>query len=285
MKRICTLIAIAAISISSYANAPKQDSLRLKNTITAYSNGDIDISLSYPQLSHSDKTIEVIQTLAQSINADVCRLIANIIPAPDNTKKDSLWQKVSSPTLLELYALSAANAVLDEQKGYGGPSAYDLFSEWTAFGNEQIVSIFIKTYMFAGGAHGMTIGRALNYNVKTGARLDMIKMIEDTAFLMDLAAINFCKERKLPKKAIKLQTGLFYELADLPLADEIGFTPKGMILYYDPYSIAPYSYGPITITIPYKDLKNVVTEDFFKMQMTAGGAKSYNEKTKKIEKR
>lgn len=281
MKKIYTLILLAATAVTSYAKAPTSDSLMLKNTTTQYSSGDIDIALNYPQLYTSPQTGEKTKELAAKLNSDVCQLIASITPIPEVIQKDSLWKTVTNPTHLEIYTIGAAKGTLAEQLGYGGPKIYELFSEWTAFGNNHIVSIFIKTYIFTGGAHGMTIGRMLNYDSQTGKRIDLIKEITDTAFLVDLAAIYFCKERHLPKDALRLRTGLFYELADLPFPDQMGFTAKGLLLYYDPYSIAPYSFGPVAITIPYKELDDVLAENFYKLKVVSGGSKTYNDRTKK----
>lgn len=281
MKKTYTLILLAAVTVASYAKAPPSDSLMLRNTQTTYVSGSTDISLSYPQLYTSSQTVEQTKKFAAKLNGDVCQLIGSIAPASEATQKDSLWKTINNPAHLELYVIDAAKGALVEQEGYGGPKIYELFSEWTAFSNSHIVSIFIKTYMFSGGAHGMTVGRMLNYDSQTGQRIDLVKEIEDTAFLVDFAAKYFCKERHLPQDALRLRTGLFYELADLPFPDQIGFTAKGMLLYYDPYSIAPYSFGPISIIIPYRELDDVLAENFYKMKVVTGGSKTYNDNTKK----
>lgn len=280
MKKIFALIVLAVIGITAHANSPSKDTLRLENTTTHFADGGIDIALSYPQLITAKQSKDSTEKLYTGINSDVCRIIASIAPAPEALGKDSLWTRATSPALLELYLLNASKGLLAELQDYGGPATYDLYSEWTAFSNAHLVSIFIKTYMFTGGAHGITVGRTLNYNVATGKPIELISQIEDTAYMMDLAAIYFCKERHLPKNAIKLNTGLFYELADMPLPDQIGFTSAGLVLYWDPYSIAPYSFGPVAITIPNKELDEILAESFFKMKVASGGSKSYNQKTK-----
>ena len=45
-------------------------------------------------------------------------------------------------------------------------------------------------------------------------------------------------------------------------SDNFALTHAGVVVKYDAYSIAPYSYGEPELTIPYADLKGVLRPEF-----------------------
>ena len=51
------------------------------------------------------------------------------------------------------------------------------------------------------------------------------------------------------------QSGYFEDFAPPP--ENFTFSPKGITFHWDPYEIAPYSEGPIEVTLPYKELGDI----------------------------
>lgn len=269
MKKILSIIVIMCCMTATFAAKP--DSLSLKNRMFVLNTKSAEISLSYPQIEGS-----AVQKypLTDSLNRAVFTLLSSQPPLPYNGK-------VFDAKSLELFCVTISTALAEfGRKASFDPIPFRFYSSWWAFGNEVVVSVFIKQYTYAGGAHGYTTGNFLNFNPMTGEMLDMRRNIVDTSRLLDIAAEQFCQERRLPQNAVKMRTGLFCELSELPMPKQMGLSDKGLELYYNQYEIAPYSMGPIEITIPYKYFKAILSDKFSSSRMRSGGSKVYNEKMK-----
>jgi hypothetical protein len=50
--------------------------------------------------------------------------------------------------------------------------------------------------------------------------------------------------------------GLFTELPEL--TENCFLTTEGLVFHWDPYEIAPYSFGPVEVIIPYDELEEIL---------------------------
>lgn len=251
--------------------AAQPDSLSLKNRMFVLNTKSAEISLSYPQIEGS---AVLKYPLTDSLNRAVFATLSAKPPVPYKGK-------VFDAKSLELFCVSISTILAEYgRKASFDPIPFRFYSSWWAFGNKVVVSVFIKQYAYAGGAHGYTTGNFLNFNPMTGEKMDLRQNIADTSRLLEIAAEQFCKERRLPQKAVKMRTGLFCELSELPMPKQMGLSEKGLELYYNQYEIAPYSMGPIEITIPYKYFQDILSDKFSVSRMRSGGSKVYNEKMK-----
>lgn len=267
------LVLLVATSLVSMAAKPKgSDSIWVETKEATFKKGVIDISLNFPQLDSKRGD----ETIVKNINQAVFKTLSANPPIPYNGT-------VTSMDGLHLFITTMATEL--DKKGRAttiDPLPFQYFSSWSAFGNKVAFSIFIKSYMYTGGAHGSTQGTYLNFDATTGQQINLHSFIEDTAKLLDLAAIYFCKERHLPLDALQLQTGLFCELSSLKMPSELGFSHKGLVLYYNQYEIAPYSMGAIVITIPYKAIQEVIGDKLDGGKVINGGMRNFDNNTKRV---
>lgn len=274
MKLPLSLIVLfAATTLASMAAKPKDgDSIWLEIKETIFKKGVIDISLNFPQLDskHGDEVI------VNNVNRAVLQTLSKDQPVP---------YKSAVVTLDDLRLFVVTMAAEMDKRGRAAtmdPLPFQYFSSWSAFGNKAAFSIFIKKYMYTGGAHGSTQGTYLNFDATSGEQISLHSFIEDTTKLLDMAAIYFCKERRLPLDAMQIQTGLFCELSALKMPSELGFSQKGLVLYYNQYDIAPYSMGPIVITIPYKEIQELIGDKLDKGKVISGGMRNFDNNTKRV---
>ena len=97
------------------------------------------------------------------------------------------------------------------------------------FENKDVLTIKLESYIYTGGAHGYGTNRFLNF--------DKIKKVE-------------LDRQELFKNEDEFKAERFY------LPENIGYTDKGLLLFYEPYEIASFADGPIILTIPYNDANN-----------------------------
>ncbi|MCX6318687.1 MAG: RsiV family protein [Bacteroidetes bacterium] len=113
-------------------------------------------------------------------------------------------------------------------------------------------------YGFFGGAHGMF---GTDYQVidkRTNTTLTLDNLISDTAALVPLLEKNFRLQQAVPANQTLMEYGLFVNT--IPVNDNFLLTEKYLAFTYNPYEIAPYSGGQITIYIPVSECKDLLTE-------------------------
>ncbi len=175
----------------------------------------------------------------------------------------------------ELYMLSNISAYRNSELSDIPDYKYVMYSSWECFMNRYVVTLVQDHFIFTGGAHGMHNVTIDNYLVATGQKFEIADYIADTTKFMDAVVKYFCKDRKIKTTAIKAQTGLFYELSDLPMPKLIGLDSKGLRVTYEQYEIAPYAAGVIEVVVPFKELGDLLENDFSKIMVKTGGEKYY----------
>lgn len=264
-KLILTLLAAVAVCHAG-AQETTLKSSQLQNLTFNYVKPNVDVKLSYPQAIFEGET-----PIDDSINRTIYQTLGFFSFAPS---------KIAVTDRSSLEKMVAESVTFLGKRGTGGRQEaipYSLYSTWQAFSTPEIMSVFIKQYCYSGGAHGMTEGMYLNFDVSTGRLFDLrAELGEDSTKFLGAAIKIFVKENGFSLKSTKAQTGLFYEIADIPLPKQMGFNDKGWVLYYNQYEIAPYSYGPIVIIVPYKLFPPELAVKFIKTNIKSGDNKSYN---------
>ncbi|MEG1607480.1 MAG: DUF3298 domain-containing protein [Mucinivorans sp.] len=263
------LLTLLLTSVSALSFAQSSYPIDFKENQMIRKEGNADIHIYYPFATAGN-------AVADSINRRIFNTFNHFLPYDNKIV-------ATSEKTLNLMLLDNAHRlrVLGETKSIDA-FPYTHYSAYELFGNDSIVSVFLQQYFFAGGAHGMSDGVYLNVNPRSGQTIDIQSFVKDTATLMDLAAVAFCRQNHKPLDAMRLQTGLFMELSDIPIPSQMGLSGKGLVLYYQPYEIAPYSSGDISIIIPYNQLGDIVNEKLMKSVYSSKGYKSYNQKIKSV---
>lgn len=119
---------------------------------------------------------------------------------------------------------------------------------------EDLLNIEINHYSFTGGAHGYGGLRSLLIDPKTGKAIANADLFNDVKAFEQLAEEKFKTQFNIPKKDPINSTGMWFENEKFHLPNNIFYTDKGLLLYYNQYEIASYADGPITLLLPYKKI-------------------------------
>ena len=117
--------------------------------------------------------------------------------------------------------------------------------------DRQYVSFGQLVYQFTGGAHGMSALTATTVQISSGRVVSLVDLFlsgSDFRERLGGAVRRVGAARGLPLwgfKGIK-ETANFY------------LTDKGLVLFFQPYEIAPYSEGIVKIMVPYQDLADIL---------------------------
>ena len=152
----------------------------------------------------------------------------------------------------------------------------EMGGEWTyscklGFSTPGLVTFNISSYQYTGGAHGLGITYAVTFNAETGQRLGWnIFTADGLAALKPLVREAVSRqyfEADSWKDAASYTWGEKFELPAMPPA----FTDNGLTFYYTPYEIAPYAAGKPTCTLPYSDVKPLLTPAIAELIGTTSG--------------
>jgi hypothetical protein len=111
---------------------------------------------------------------------------------------------------------------------------------------------------FLGGAHGNREKQYLVIDTGSWKVLSLSSLIRDTAFpdVQRLVIAKLALRSEL-EPGLPLSEGGYF--TDAPeLTENFFLTDKGLGFYWNQYEIAPYSFGPITVIIPWKELTGFI---------------------------
>ena len=124
---------------------------------------------------------------------------------------------------------------------------------------EEVVVVQLDSYIFTGGAHGISTTQYLNWLPRTDKLLTLESMLlpgKMPAFDEALKKQHALWLKKNP--LAKEDPAAYNKLWPFESSDNVALLENGLAVTYDPYRLAPYSFGKPTIYIPYRDLKGIL---------------------------
>lgn len=127
------------------------------------------------------------------------------------------------------------------------------------FEDENILSYSVQHSDYTGGAHGSL--NVLYYTID----LNEIKTITEESifkpnyfkFLTAQIVEKLMEKYKLDTPDKLIEEG-FFDINEIAPNNNFWINDKGVHYIYNQYEIAPYSMGPIDVTIPYEDIKSII---------------------------
>jgi len=120
--------------------------------------------------------------------------------------------------------------------------------------DDRLLSVKLESYVFTGGAHGLLTIRYLNFDKKTGEELGAEALFADLTALENMAEKAFREAKGIPSGAGINDTGFMFEEDRFALPENLGFTPQGLELLYNPYEVASYADGPVSLVLPMESI-------------------------------
>ena len=127
---------------------------------------------------------------------------------------------------------------------------YEAVSNFKAtFAAMCLLSLYLDTYEFTGGAHGNTIRLAQTWDIQTGERIRLCAL-----FPMRTDCEGYLLQQ-IQEQISRRPNEFFEDAGQLAVQyfdpERFYLTSDGIEIYYGQYEIAPYSSGMPTFTIPY----------------------------------
>ncbi|SMC42782.1 DUF3298 and DUF4163 domain-containing protein [Cellulophaga tyrosinoxydans] len=186
--------------------------------------------------------------LAKVVNSALKKEVINQLIYDDEIKVSSIEEAISS---FKNGYLELKKMYPDETLGWEADIKGSVLYE-----NVDVLSIKLETYIFTGGAHGYSVTRLLNFDKKKNIALENWELFNDPEGFKHFAELKFKIQEDIPQNGTINSTGLMFENDEFYLPNNIGFTKNGLQLIYNQYEVASYADGPMSITLPYAEIRN-----------------------------
>lgn len=131
----------------------------------------------------------------------------------------------------------------------------------TLLTTRKIIAYQLDLYSFLGGAHPNSNKQFTLFDRQTGVVVPFHAFVTDSVALLNKTEAAFRRLEHLQPADNLEEKGYFLDNHQFFQADNCTFTREGVLVYYNPYEIAPYVRGPIQLVIPYADLKGIIREE------------------------
>ena len=202
------------------------------------------VMFDYPVFKNAGKS-----KVLKKLNAEVIR---QILAGTDESDPEK-----AATGMIEAYKKFVTDSEFDEDEA----SWFDKRkAEWLHI-DKRALSLKVSVRNYYGGAHTNGFVSLRNYIPTTGDSLGlgMVFSPENLKKLTIKGEEIFRKTQKIPDNMGLEEAGYWFEGNRFYLTGNFAFTGKGLLFYYNEYEIAPFSMGPVKITIPYSQVENLLT--------------------------
>lgn len=131
----------------------------------------------------------------------------------------------------------------------------------TVLTTPKVLFYQIDHYAFTGGAHPNSFTSYHAFDGKTGQEVEMKTFVADSVALLNLVEKKFRELEELAPGVDLEDEGYFLANHKFFIPANYVFTPEGVHFFYNPYEIAAYARGPIELTVPYDELKDIIRKE------------------------
>lgn len=126
----------------------------------------------------------------------------------------------------------------------------------------DVIGLKFEEFSYTGGAHPMYTVEFANFDAADGRQLALADVVDPDAMenLQVISERQLRRQRNLPDSVSLAEAGFWFGDSTFQLTENFLVDRTGLLLYYNPYEIAPYAMGPISITIPYRELAPLVPD-------------------------
>ncbi len=196
-------------------------------------------------------TVEPLQlTCGKWLSATIPQLQNDLTPKQLSLLNAKLRQVVL--TAYEQFEQTALETRADSKMPEHLKNALTFRANYEVFRNDQqFVSVGQLVYQFTGGAHGMSSLTATTFRISSGRAISLADLF--------LPGSNYRERLEGTVRRVGTARGLpLWGFNGVKENANYYLTDQGLVLFFQPYEIAPYSEGIVKIMVPYQELADVM---------------------------
>jgi len=126
-----------------------------------------------------------------------------------------------------------------------------------------VASLAVTEEAFLGGAHPNSTTLFANFDITSGRILTRSDLLLDSGReqLDRIGERAFRRVRKLAPDADLNAAGFWFEGGRFKLNENFAVTTTGMLFFFNPYEIGPYSFGATSLSLPWSEVMPLIRTD------------------------
>lgn len=117
---------------------------------------------------------------------------------------------------------------------------------------------------YTGGAHSNYGEYWATFRISDGKKITLNDVIADNDKFLKLAEQRFKQVNGLPaSQKLTQEEGFMFENDKFYISENIGLTKNGLVIYYEPYQVAPFSFGASILFFKYLEIGDILNADLF----------------------
>ena len=125
-------------------------------------------------------------------------------------------------------------------------------------------TVRFKYNSYTGGAHGNYGEDYATFNINTGKRLHWSDLLANSKDFLKLAELRFKHVNGMEEsQKLSEEEGFLFENNKFYLSENFGLTSDGLVVYYQPYQVAPFSFGATTLLFKYYEISEYLNPSLF----------------------
>lgn len=139
-------------------------------------------------------------------------------------------------------------------EGYdGSPNQAETYFDYhLKYNQNNLLSIVLTDYQYAGGAHGSTIQSSYNFDLASGQDLKLSDLMKSNSGY--ISYINSVIKQEIDKRAAAGELSVLTPFETITGDQPYYLSNQGLVIYFQQYEYFPYAAGIQEFTIKYADL-------------------------------
>lgn len=178
----------------------------------------------------------------------------------DNTKAQTLYSYIKERTQADFAEYLSAMSAKEKNESSATDNWESAIVMTCQYNASKLLAIAIEQMAYTGGAHGISSSTHVIIDLDKNEEVkltDILKM--DTAII---SAVLDSAARDLFKLAPGDSLSSLLLVNTIPPSPDFSIAPEGLLFYYQPYDIGPYSMGTICLYVPFVRLQGLVDPKF-----------------------
>lgn len=130
--------------------------------------------------------------------------------------------------------------------------------------SDNYITIRFNYDSYTGGAHSNYAEYWATFKIDNGSKLTWNDALTENDKFLKLAELRFKQINGLPaNQKLTQDEGFMFENDKFYLSDNFGLTKNGIIVYYEPYQVAPFSFGASFLYFKYIEIAEMLNPVLF----------------------
>lgn len=130
----------------------------------------------------------------------------------------------------------------------------------TLYCDAHVLCYNVEQSGYEGGAHGYYVAGKLTYDLHKACRVRISDLVSDQDAVLKLIIAQLVKSNNLKSPSELEKNGVIFSLDDMFVPENFYFTPQSVVFYYNPYEIASWAQGPITVEIDRRIIRPTLSD-------------------------